>query len=784
MEKEPDSHLTVSSQRNLSKAAILVWLRSVTRQSAATIATLSDSKRDWQKNWRSLIWRLNSLLHLIILPRWKLWSAMEQGRLSLFVPVLFAIGIGFYFSLKSEPSLVLAIQALLVIGVVWQFFKAQYELIRRLLLVMFVICAGFLCASLRTQMVNAPQLEKEIPYADIVGEILQVEHRDTGWRILIAPHSIERVASDHLPAKIRINWRGKNLIVGPGDFVELTASLSPLPSPVLPGGYDYGRHLYFQQIGGVGYGVSQPAILNPSRLGELRLNGQGLYLSTKKKLLNFVENQRVALFRRIRMAAPGQDGAIVAAIVTGKREAIDEASEAALRDSGLAHLLAISGLHMGLATGLIFFGVRFLLAIHPWIALHAPIKKFAAIAALFSGFLYLILSGSGWSARRAFIMSAIMFISILIDRRALSLRNVAVAAIIILILTPEALLHPGFQMSFAAVTALIAAFEWSAMHYRQKLQSGQIVDDFEMQGWWSRFKRYGIGVAATDTIAALATAPFALYHFHRTALYSLPANLFAMPVMGFWVMPSIILALLAMPLGMDGIFWKIAASGIGSILSMGSTVSAWPGAIKLVASQSDTWLVSLCLGGIILCLLRAPWRLAGLLALPFAVFMMITTSKPLVLISESGQNVGFVVSHNGREQLAVFDRRKGAFTTKVWMENLGLDEQKEKPLWLRDITACDGHGCVIKQGNDVIAVSSSPMGLARDCSQANLVIALYPVNRRLAPECHAQLLDQRGAWNVGARSLWENEQGGFTIKTVAQHSGNRPWREGGRRGVK
>ena len=265
---------------------------------------------------------------------------------------------------------------------------------------------------------------------DLQGTVLSVEARNTGYRIILKPHRIEGVTPREVPAKIRLTWRGKTFTPRPGDAIAVPASLSPPPETIMPGGYDFARQLYFQRIGGVGFLVGTPTILAQGELGE----GLGATSASIQKAIRLqIERLRSALFLRIRRAAPSDGGAIVAAIVTGKREAITPEAQNALRDSGLAHLLAISGLHMGLATGLIFFTVRFLLSRNTGLVLSRPIKKWSALAALASGFLYLIISGSGWSARRAFIMSSIVFIAILVDRRALSLRSVAIAALIILI---------------------------------------------------------------------------------------------------------------------------------------------------------------------------------------------------------------------------------------------------------------------------------------------------------------------------------------------------------------
>ncbi|MEO1137051.1 MAG: ComEC/Rec2 family competence protein, partial [Pseudomonadota bacterium] len=364
------------------------------------------------------------------------WAALDAARITLWTPVAIGIGAGIYFGLKAEPDWRLAVVAMIVSMVL----AVRLTRMRKLFSALTLFAVGFVAADWRTHTVEAPQLSRELGIVETIGRIISVEEGATQRRYVLAVEAIDGLDGGDLPARVRITWRGDEFDAKPGDRVTVRAGLSPPPPPVAPGAFDFARQLYFKQIGGVGFAVTAPEV------------DQTAEKSTIQVAAASIESLRLSLAQRIVDAAPGEGGAILAAIVTGKRGAISDRAEAALRDAGLAHLLAISGLHMGLATGLVFFTVRYGLAAIEPIALRFPIKKWAAAAALASGLFYLILSGGGWSARRAFIMAAIIFAAVLVDRRALSLRNVAVAAVIILLTTPEALFSPGFQMSFAAVT--------------------------------------------------------------------------------------------------------------------------------------------------------------------------------------------------------------------------------------------------------------------------------------------------------------------------------------------
>ncbi|MFZ5618745.1 MAG: ComEC/Rec2 family competence protein, partial [Pseudomonadota bacterium] len=675
--------------------------------------------------------------------------AREESRLGLWAPVALGAGAAAYLSLKVEPAPVVA--PLLLTAAIAAAAKLEKRRIAALAAVFFV--TGFIAADVRAALVAAPALDREIKFATVEGRLVAVDEAPKLRRLIIEVQSIERLPMEATPKRVRLSWRGKEFAARPGDLVAIRASLSPPPEPAAPGGFDFARQLYFKRIGAVGFAVSPPSVKSEDRRPILA------------SMQSAVESLRVDLSRRIIEKAPGDAGAIVAAVVTGKREAISEEAEAAFRDSGLAHLLSISGLHMGLATGLIFFFVRASLALIEPIALTQPIKKWAAIAALASGYLYLMISGGDWPAQRAFVMSAIMFIAIIADRRALSLRNVAIAAFVIILTAPEAVLHPGFQMSFAAVTALIAYYEWASAR----------ADPSRSFSWDARLRRYIAGIAITDVIAASATAPFSLFHFNRTSNFGLPANVISIPVMGFWVMPAAIIALLLMPFDADGPVWRIAASGVDLILVIGKWTMNLPGAVTVFPEWPASALVMLTIGGVWLCLMSAPWRLAGFSALPVAIALIAVEPHPDFFISEEGDNVGVLYRLPEKMPgLAVFDKRKGRFDARVWMEQAGIDAEKKKPIRLSEIGACDNLGCVVEIEGATIAVSSDRAGLDDDCALSRAVIALYPVSKPERRNCRAMLIDRRDAWENGAQAAFVSGRG-VRIESVAVARGERPW---------
>lgn len=677
-------------------------------------------------------------------------AARDAARLGLWAPVAIGAGAAIYLGLKAEPPAFIApVILLFAVAGAW-----RWERWRPAAIAAAFIALGFCAADIRAARVAAPVLSREIGFTAVEGRLIAVEESEKLRRLIIAPDRIEGLANEVLPARIRLSWRGAAFEALPGERIAIKASLSPPPQPVSPEGYDFARHLYFLRIGAVGFALSAPATLaedNPP---------------PGARFAGGIERLRLSLTRRIIAATNGRDaGAIVAAVVTGKREAISDEAEAVFRDSGLTHLLSISGVHLSLATGIVFFALRAALALIEPVALCYPIKKWAAAAAILSGAAYLAMSGLAWPAQRSFLMTAIFYAAILFDRRALSLRNVAIAAIVILLISPEAIANPGFQMSFAAVTALIASYEWAASR----------ADPLRSFSAAARLGRYAKGIAATDIISSLATAPFALFHFNRAANFGLIANSISIPLMGFWVMPVAILALVAVPLGLDGPLWRLAAAGVEVMLALGKWTSALPGAVTVFPKWPAAVLPVFALGGLWLCLMTGRWRLLGFGALPLAALMIASARPPQIYVSPSGENAAAVIVTEGRKALAVFDPRKDRFAAGAWLEQAGLDERKETPIAMSRAGLCDREGCVGAVGAARIAFTDRRETLDDDCARALLVVAFFPVSRAERTGCASVLIDRRDVWREGAHAATIMPDGRVQIESVRDRRGERAW---------
>jgi competence protein ComEC len=347
---------------------------------------------------------------------------------------------------------------------------------------------------------------------------------------------------------------------------------------------------------------------------------------------------------------PGRQGAFAAAIIAGDRSNIDPADAEALRASNLAHLLAISGLHMGLLTGLVFAATRLLLAGFPHAVAGVPAKKTAAIVALAAGLGYLMLSGATVATQRAFVMMAVAFSAVLLDRPAISLRGLALAAAVVLAIRPISLMDVGFQMSFAATAALVAGYE--EVRRRRQIRLARAPDQRVTAGRRRRVLRlagiYLAGLVFTSLIAGGATAPYAAFHFNRVAPYGLLANLSAFPVMGLVIAPAAVAAGMLAPLGLEGPALWVMGQGIDWVLDVAHKVSSLPGAVRPVPAGPAAVLPLMTLGGLWLFLWRGPWRLAGLAGIAAALIVwMAPSQRPEVLIASGGRLVG-VLGPEGR----------------------------------------------------------------------------------------------------------------------------------------
>jgi competence protein ComEC len=466
--------------------------------------------------------------------------------------------------------------------------------------------------------------------------------------------------------------------------------------------------------------------------------------------------------------------------MTGERGNIPPPAMEYMRAAGLAHLLAISGLHIGLVTGILFFSLRALLVLIPGAALNHPIKKWAAGAALLGAGAYLLLTGATVPTQRAFLMTGLVLTAVMVDRAAISMRLVAWAAVVVLAVAPDSLMGPSFQMSFAAVVALIAVYE-SARHPLVILRGHG--------GISRRIMIYGAGVLLTTLVAGMATAPFALYHFNRFASFGLIANLGAVPVTAFWIMPWAVVAYILTPFGLEHLALVPMGWGVDGVLAIARFVSTRPGASIWVSAMPPWGIASVAIGGLWLCLWRGRWRLAGPVVILVGMVSLAVYQPPDVLVAGNGKS--FAV-YDGSGELLFGGEKGSKFQREIWLRRSGNGERlalaKTRPKNKRGknkrhnhqrtdtvrALKCDALGCVFQVRGREISLIYSPAAASEDCPRSDVVVSLQPLGRT---KCRGpvRVIDRFDLWREGAHAIWIDEAGMVRVETVAAMRGARPW---------
>jgi competence protein ComEC len=679
-------------------------------------------------------------------------AAEERDRWTLWIPVFIGAGIAAYFGLGAEPP---AWSGMLGLAVA---VAARIALQRRPLAAMAMTCLalaflGFSAAQFRVAVVAAPFLQRESGGAVVEGRICQVALLPSGYRVHLDHLSIAGMVPEDTPERIRLRVHGASAEDHAGGWVQLAARLGPISAPVAPGAFDFQRDVYFDRIGAVGFAFGAPQPIAPRReLGWLAA------LPCQLSVL------RLEIARRIRAILPGDVGAISVALITGDQGAISRPTMQNMRDSGLVHLLSISGLHIGLVAGILFVAVRRLLCLVPRVALHYPIKKWGAAAALLGTLFYMVLAGAPVPTVRAYIMAGMFLLAVLLDRTAISMPPVAWAAVVVLLVRPEELIGPSFQMSFAAVVCLVAAYEGTQavrLHWRAG------------SGWGGRAGLYVAALILTSLVATLATAPYSIYHFNRIANYGVVANMLAVPLTGVWVMPCAVLAVVLMPFGLEHLALIPMGWGVDVITVIAEQVAGRPEAAYVVPLLPTAGLAAVTLGGLWLCLWQRPWRVAGLPVMLLGMATIAFARSPDILVAENGRFFAVADPAGG---LLLSTPNADDFVADTWSRRSGADAVGSFPAdgyGAGGRLACDSLGCIYKAFGRTIALVQQPVALFEDCGMADVVVSLEPV--RVPCPATTAVIDRFDLWRNGAHAIWIAADGEIDIRSVREMRGDRPW---------
>ncbi|WP_404947024.1 ComEC/Rec2 family competence protein [Rhizobium terrae] len=581
---------------------------------------------------------------------------VAHGHGFLFVPVIIGAGAAFWFLLAGSPAFWPLFVAFAVSGALAAVARNRSGTGRSLLFALALFLAGMMLAELETWRHGTVLIDSPVT-TELTGIVERREIDAAGrWRYVVTVTGTAEPKVRREPGRVSLLARARHQPLETGETIRGRVRLSPPSGPALPRLNDFAFSSYFDGIGAVGFFYGVPK----------KEAGEAAASSWAAGFERWIFDLRSAIATRIRETVPGDAGAFAAAIVTDERRAISMETTEALRLSGLAHIVAISGLNMALAAGIFFVGVRTLLSLFTGFAQAYPVKKIAALGALAMATAYYLISGFGVSAQRAYIMMAVMLVAVLFDRPSISLRNVALSALIIIAISPSQILGPSFQMSFAATAALVAGYAlWKhraegrdpePLPFRHPLVAPVLAS-------WN----FAAGIFVTSLIGGISTAVFSVEHFHRIATYGLAANLAAMPVISFVIMPAGLIGMLLMPFGLDGPFLKLMGLGLEAVIVIAEHVAAWGGDVG-VGRQHSWFLAVATLGFLLLTLLRTPLRLCGIPLLALAVALSWQERLmplPDLLISEDGTMVALaegegIATNRTRPPDFIYDQWKRA----------------------------------------------------------------------------------------------------------------------------
>lgn len=671
----------------------------------------------------------------------------QRGTTVLWGPVALTFGIWFYFSLPREPTILLTSFIALVAAAIFLLARA-----RTTMLLIAIFLSGFVLAKIRTEIVATPLLKSTTSDIAVVG-IVRDSEGATSKRgtLLVQPTEIEGLTPAQLPVRLRLTNFTRNGTPAIGARIAFKARLAPIASPTLPGGFDYGRQLYFQSIGGSGRITSKI-----DTLGET--SSASLWLSRS------LNDLRQEIGGRIRQHLSGITAALADAMITGERAAIPKDINKSLQISGLAHILSISGLHMSLAAGGVFWVVRAFLALFPGLAQNYPIKKWAAVAALIFGFIYMLLAGSQAATQRSYIMLAVVFLAIIVDRPAISLRNLALAALLILVLQPESAIQASFQMSFMAVMGLAAFFEyWN----RPVAETEYRVESRLMFHGRRAFKLIIASVLTTLVAGAFSSIP-AAYHFGRLAPYGVIANGLAIPVMSLVVMPFALLSVVLMPFGLEALPLAALGKGLELVLAISNFVATMPGAQQIIPQLPILSAIAFAVGATFICLLKGKSKIVGAMLLAGGLVFAQFRYQPNILVERTAANIAF---RNDNGNLIFANTHKGKFAGEKWLQVNG-EETSFKEAAARTGWTCGNRSCVTSVSGKSLAYFMEGDTAQPSCTGLDIIVANYPL--RGACKTVPTRIDRFDVWRNGAHSI--SVTGNEVIVATARNlQGDRPW---------
>jgi competence protein ComEC len=685
------------------------------------------------------------------------WLDAERDQLVLWLPVMLGTGIALWFALPSSAEWAMGLCGLTGTGLLALAVGRSGRALRALGIGALVAALGLAIIWTRAEYKAAPVLGRPtIARFDAVVErieplpprgLVRLRLRPVAVLPSLEPGRLPDVAV--LPPHIRVNLTTQDVPAGLADgaTIRLGARLMPPPPPALPGAYDYARVAWFDGIGATGRGYRPIEVIGRGTGGKSGL--------------------RARLSANILAHVPGAPGGIAAALATGDQGAILLDDAEAMRRAGLAHLLSVSGLHLSAVVAATMFLVLRLLALSPWLALRWPLPMIAAGAGAVAAIGYTLLTGAEVPTVRSCVAALMVLAALALGREAITLRLVATGAIVVLLVVPEALPGPSFQLSFAAVASIVALHEWPPV--RRWLAAR---DEARVKGWLRNIA----SLLLTGLVVEAALAPIAIYHFHREGLYGSFANIIAIPLTTFVIMPAEALALLADMLGLGAPFWWITRLAITALLWVAHVTANAPGAVASLPSMPTGAFALMICGGMWLGLWRTRGRLFGIAPVFAGALWAAMTPPPDLLITGDGRHLAVRTAQGG---IAMLRDRAGDYTQAMLAEIGGVDDMPEL-MSDRGDAICSRDLCVtdIARGSRhwrILATRSTyPVPIEQlkvACGAADIVVS----ERRLPRSCIPRWLklDRPTLARTGGISI---ALPSGRIETVLHPGDAHPWR--------
>jgi competence protein ComEC len=577
-----------------------------------------------------------------ILNRVETWLDGEKDNLPLWIPVGVGLGIFIWQSAGDAGANPLALFCLGMLAIATWIGRGR-RLFAILTGISLTLLVGFSAIALRSATVAAPVLPK-IWIGEFYARIDKVEMITARNVVRL---QLETAGHQDLPPNVRVNLTPEQYRESfqPGAIIRVRARLMPPAGPALPGGYDFSRRAWFAGIGATG-----------SALGEVALH-------TASPDIPMFASGRARLTDHVRTSMPQGSGAIGAALITGDQGHIAEADAQAMRDAGLAHLLSISGLHVTAIVGFIFLAVSRILALFPWLALRVSVPLIAASAAALGALGYTLLAGAEVPTVRSCIAALLVLAALALGRDALTLRLIAFGALGVLLFWPEAMAGPSFQLSFAAVATIVVLHDLPWMKRLTERRD---------ENWLIRVSRGVASLVLTGVAIELILAPIALYHFHKTGLYGALANVVAIPLTTFFIMPLEALALIFDAIGVGAAFWYLAGQGVLLILAIAHKVSSLPGAVSMLPAMPNWAFGAIIAGALIGGLVQSRARLLGLLPFGIGLAAMLMAPRPDLLVTGDGKHLALVASDGA---VSLLRSGAGDYVRDMLLENAGTNAE-------------------------------------------------------------------------------------------------------------